>query len=337
MKRRALLVVVVLAVMLAVAWWSVQRHGGLPFGKRAHENEGSEAPSAAVLIEMGLKDDVPADWSGQAAVTGATVVRSEGYRFHSADQLLGRQAWKASSHRPLRLPPNNPALARSQGIASVGVVLYLADVQAGATLTLSADSGGRAPGQVPLDEVLAGAPVKLWEGAAAVRRLSIATPLGADSREDDFPAAAAAPDGTIWVAYISYQVRDAKRQVEQADLREQPRDFRSYYEPYYADQLMVQYSRDGRWSAPVAVTGTSEDLVRCAVAVAGSGRAWVIYSARRQGGYELCARSLELTSADAAVQVGEESRLAAGPGPCLNPVACTDRDGRVHVAYQSGS
>src|SRR4029077_3729696 len=100
---------------------------------------------------------------------------------------------------------------------------------------------------------------------AVVRRITTATALTTIGKtEDDFPAAAYGPDGTLWVAYISYTVRDEKRRMEQSNLREQPKDFKDFYAPEFADQLFVKYYRDRKWSEPIAVTGANEDLVRVA-------------------------------------------------------------------------
>src|SRR5262249_19365264 len=99
-------------------------------------------PPAAVLIEMGLKDERPTDWSSRAAVAGAKVVHREGYRFRREDRLTDPGGWKASSHRGLRLPPRNPVTARLEGIATVGVVLHLADVKDDARLTVDPRPGG---------------------------------------------------------------------------------------------------------------------------------------------------------------------------------------------------
>jgi hypothetical protein len=217
----------------------------------------------------------PTKWSNRATVQGARVVHREGYRFRKDDQLVQPDGWDVSSHRGLRVPPRNPAVSRMEGIATVGVVLHLADVAGDATLSLTPREPGGENAVVRLHEVLAGRPQPAWGGKAVVRLVTTATPLTTGATEDDFPAAAYGPDGTPWVAYISYRVRDEGRRIEQASYKEQPANFDALYKPEFADQLFVKYYRDGRWSESLAVTGTNEDLVRCAVAVEGDGTAWV--------------------------------------------------------------
>src|SRR5262249_43412192 len=95
-----------------------------------------EAAPVAVGIGLGLKGGKPTPRGGSAAVTGAKVVKREGYRFRDDDKLVEPDGWDASSHRqPQR---QGMAAARNAPVrpAWVGVVLQLADVQPGATLTL---------------------------------------------------------------------------------------------------------------------------------------------------------------------------------------------------------
>src|SRR5262249_51930878 len=161
-----------------------------------------------------------------------------------------------------------------------------------------------------------------------VRLITTASPIVTDKTEDDFPAAACASDGTLWVAYISYTNRDESRRVEQQPFKEQPADFKKLYSPEFADQLFVKYYRDGSWSRPAAVTSTKEDLARCALGVDGDGKVWVAYSADRNGSFNLYARSLDLNTPEAVKnptpKVGPEQRLTSGATPDITPVMCTD-------------
>ena len=137
MKRRALLLFTATAVMIVVATLGMQKKpkSGLLLLEWASKGDKTPPPTA-ILIEMGLKDERPTDWSGRAKVTGAKVVHREGYRFRKGDELTDPEGWKASSHRGLRIPPRQPVIARLEGIASVGVVLHLDDIKDDAKLTL---------------------------------------------------------------------------------------------------------------------------------------------------------------------------------------------------------
>jgi hypothetical protein len=329
-SRSIVLVAVAVAAMIATVALSEKKKSGLLLLEWA--NRGSkERPPAAVLIEMGMKDREPAQWSGRAVVTGAKVVEREGYRFRPDDKLSEPDRWETSSHWGLRVPPRNPAVRMMEGIATVGVVLHLSDIQEDASLTITTAHEGAEKAEMKLKDVLAGHAQGLWGGKARVRLISTASLLTSGKTEDDFPAAAYGPDGTLWVAYISYKVRDESCRIEQPNLKQQPSDFKSLYTPEFADQLFVKSFRDDKWSEPLAITGPKEDLMRCAIAVEGNGIPWVVYSANRKGRYDLFTRSI-------SKKVGEEEKLTGHMRDdgvfYLNPVMNTDRLGRILVASQ---
>ncbi len=336
MKKRPLLALAVtVLVIVVVVVLAQQKKPGLLVLEWASKG-GAEAPPTAVLIELGLKDAQSASWKGKATVSGAKVVRREGYRFRNVqnkeDKLVEPDAWDLWSHRPIRVPANQPAVAAQEGIATVGVILHLSDVKDTATLTIEPPEGkDLTKTTVTLKSVLAGEPQKIWDGQAVVRLITTTTPVNDGKTEDDFPAACYAPDGTLWVAYVGYHVRDESRRIEQKPFREQPKDFKDLYTPEFADQLFVKSLKDGKWSAPVAVTDAKQDLVRCAIAAAADGTVLVIYSANRNGRYDLYARAVH-------PQLGKEQSLTGNgrddSSGYLAPVACTNQSGEIMLAAQ---
>jgi hypothetical protein len=331
--RRHLLLVTTLAVMIGVSALALPR-AEPPLVNNWASNASADKPAVAVLIEMGIKDPAPRDWSGKAAVSGAKVVNREGYRFRTEDQLQADGRWKAASHRAIRAPKGNPVVNKMEPVASVGIVLHLQDVTEDARLTIEAKDQA---GEVPLKGVLAGERHKLWNGQGVVRLISTATPIATDKTEDDFPAAAYGPDGTLWVAYISYTVREESRRIEAPPLKAQPEDFRSFYTPEYGDQLFVKYYRDGRWSAPIAITPPRQDLARCAIAVDKNRNVWVVYSAQRNGNFDLYQRTVAYQPGVPGPPVlAPEAQLTRdAPGPDITPVMCTDQEGGIWLACQS--
>jgi hypothetical protein len=297
-----------------------------------------EKPDAAVLVEMGLKDTQPEAWSGRlVSATNCRVQAREGYRFRDGDRFESTDSWRASTHRATKLPPRRPDLQKAEPIATVGVVFTLTGVLPGAKLVLDMKRPDLEKVTVSVDDVLGGDAQTIWGGAAVVRRVSVPVGLSTGVTEDDFPAAAYGPDGTIWVAYIAYTIRDPSRRIGQFPLAAQPADFKGLYTPGFADQLFVHYCRDRRWSPPIPVGAPSQDLVRCAMAVDGDGTPWVIYSAQRDGAHTLYARPLATTRPGAFPQVGPEQKLGTGGDRDLNPATCTAQDGTIHLAWQSGA
>jgi len=338
--KRGLLLTGVVATMVAVSALALQERPStlqIAWAARA----AAEPPVATVLLEFGMQDNEPVDWTGRAAVSGAKVVHREGYRFRTGDKLLPGDTWQAFSHRPMRAPKGNPVITRLEGMATVGIVLHLQDITPNAAVAIEVGNPQFPRVQVPLADVFSNKPVKLWNGAAQVRLLSTTAPVELSpisKTEDDYPAAAYGPDGTLWVAYVSYKLRDETRRIEQPSLTEPPTDFKAFWTPEFGDQLLLKYYRDGDWSQPIRLTSDREDIVRCAVAVTGEGEVCVVYSANRGGNYDLYARSLKYLENGKWVQsadIGAELRITTQPGPDLTPVMCTDRAGNLWLACQS--
>jgi hypothetical protein len=337
MRRQQALLLAALGVMVVIAALGQQKQAPdrllvLEWARKA----AAETPPAAVLIEMGRKDAQAKPWSGTATVAGARVVHREGYRFRASDKLVEPDGWQASSHRPLRAPPRMPAAVTLEPFASVGVLLHLADVKPDATLTLSVPEEEIDNLKVPLKDVLAGKEHPINKGRAVVRLVSTATPVETGKTEDDFPAACYGPDGTLWVAHISYTVKEESRRIEAPNLKEQPPDFKAYYTPEFGDQLVVRSYKAGKWSKPLGVTPPGQDLMRCALAADGRGTVWVAYGANRDGKFTLCVRPLNPGAGESATapKVGAEVALLRGHESALNPALCTTQAGGVALACQ---
>ena len=268
MRRRILLglaAAVIVVVVAAVAQQQPRTLLVLQWAAKAPP----ETPSVAVLIEMGVNDTKLAktrDWSGSAKVAGAKVTHREGYRFRpgAGDKLLDGDGWEAKSHAGLRVPPKNPAVSKMEPIATVGIVLHLSDVQPDATLTIEPKEKELAEAKVKLEDVIGGKAQTLWDGGAVVRLISTANLVHESKTEDDFPAAAYGPDGTLWVAYTSYTDRVDERRIEQKNYKKQPDNFKDLYKPEFTDQVWIRSCQGGKWSDPIAVTGPSESIARCA-------------------------------------------------------------------------
>jgi hypothetical protein len=331
MKRRRPLILVALAVMAVVGLLAAEKPksaGKLLLLDWAAKSS-MDTPPVAVLIEMGLKDTEPAKWNGRATVSGAKVVHREGYRFRDGDKLTEPDGWEAESLRPIRVPKGQPAVAKTEGIDTVGVVLHLADLGDDAAVTVERAGDEKGTAKVHLKDVLAGKPATIFDGHARLRLVTTAMPLATGKTEDDFPAACYGPDGTLWVAYVAYHVRHDDRRNEQKPLKGQPENFKALDMPDFADEVMVKYNRGGKWSEPVALTDAKQDIVRVGIAVDNDGMAWVGYSAFRQGRHDIYVRPVS-----AKGEPGKEEKLTSESGPYLAPVLCTDGERGVRLACQ---
>jgi hypothetical protein len=327
--KRVLSLGAALALILAIFVYALQPGGSFPALDWAKKGS-NIPPRVAILLEFGHKDVTTHDYSGSATVTGAKVVHREGYRFRDADKLVGADGWEASSRAPIRAPKGKPAVSKLEPLATVGVVLHLEDVSPDAKVTLKLKNGEKA--EVALADVVAGKTQTLWDGTAQVRRVTAALPVAATAAEEDHPAAAYGPDGTLWVAYIAYTNRDTTRRIETTPMKAEPKDFKSLYKPEFADQLLVKSFKDGKWSEPIAITDAKQDLARCAIAANGAGDVWVVYSAHRQEKFALYARKI-----DAQRKLSGEQLVTDKPAAALTPVVTTDSHGDLWLAYQSWS
>ena len=130
------------------------------------------------------------------------------------------------------------------------------------------------------------------------------------------------------MAYVEFVHGD--RSLAAGKFEQPPASLDFLARPAGGDQVfLTRYSRSGRtWTAPVAVSAPGQDVMRAAVAVDAQKRVWVVWSAGREGNFDLYARSYSQGRFSA------EQRLTADPGPDLNPVAAADAQGRVWVAWQ---
>jgi len=320
-RRRALLLAtaVGIAVFAAVYAQKQPANGKLLILEWANKSS-LDTPPVAILIEFGQKDTNPTDWSGKATVTGAKIVHREGYRFRTkdGDKLDDPDGWTMKSHRGMRVPQGNPAVSKMEGLATVGVVLHLADITPDSALSIETTGEERKGLKVLVKDLLSGKPHEIAGGKGVVRLISTATPVVKAKTEDDFPAACYGPDGTLWLAWIGYHVQDDSRRIEAKNLKQQPDNFRAFYTPDFHDQLFVKYFKDGKWSEPVAITARA-DLVGCAIS-ANDKEVTVAHSVRLNGVLRSADKTLDPKTGRETDDYSPPAKYHAAP---MRPVACT--------------
>ena len=202
------------------------------------------------------------------------------------------------------------------------VLVTLADVRPDSTVQVSTKNGDLS---FMVRDVPYGAQKRAIRGRLQVLRVPVSTVIVSAPTEDDFPAAAAGPDGTVYVAYTAYT--HGKSFSRRLPVPEPMEDFSVFAEPVGGDQVLVVSGRNGEWSKPQAVTPGGEDLFGVAVAVDGQGRTWVFWGANVDGNWDLFARALRAGTWSPPV------RLTRHAGADLYPVAATDAQGNVWLAW----
>ena len=109
--------------------------------------------------------------------------------------------------------------------------------------------------------------------------------VGHQYREDDWPAIAAAPDGSVWIAWLSFNGEH--------------------------DDVALRHYQGGRWHTLHWVPNTSGDSWMPQVAVDASNRAWVVWTQQLDGNWDLYARRFD----PARQEWGRQVRLTSDPAP----------------------
>jgi len=289
-------------------------------GVQAAEPRSMDLDSRGVRLLLGVTDTEPARWDGQAKLTAGEIRKIDPWRFRPGDAVLEPSGWKTSSH-PLQTPPKGPGR-----MSPTGVVLSIAAPR-GAELDVQTPQGKF---RLALDELLPGRQVPFLDGRVLADAVAPAVPIADGETENDFPAAAAAADGTVWVAFVRH-VPCGPPDLQCFEKR--PADFQFLVPQGGGDQVALLRFDGKSWSAPVAISRAGLDVWRPAVAVDGQGRLHVVWSQNEKGDWDLFEQVVEpreFPGTDPAAP----RRITSDPGPDLSAVLATDREGRVWVAWQ---
>ncbi|MEZ5352264.1 MAG: hypothetical protein R2762_06470 [Bryobacteraceae bacterium] len=128
--------------------------------------------------------------------------------------------------------------------------------------------------------------------------------VGHEFRQDDFPTIAAAPDGSMWTAWLSW---DGSR-----------------------DDVGLRRFADGEWSNIHWVPNTSGDSWMPQVAADSKSRVWVVWSQQVKNNWDLFARRFD----PAAQEWGPLVQLTNDPMPDIHPRMVSDGKGAMAVVWQ---
>ncbi|MBI2948362.1 MAG: hypothetical protein HYY23_12015 [Verrucomicrobia bacterium] len=316
------------------AWWRRRRAQSLAvFAALGILVPSAGAMEIGVRIRFGLTDRQPTRWDGTVAVEPGRVTSISGWRFADGDAAKGTEGWSASTRRApqqQRARTNNPRRAAKPGanpagpMTDNGVILNLADVTEDSTVSVTTPKGKF---RFQLREIPYAKVLDELDGAVDIERCAAAAPLTTQRTDDDFPAATLGADGTLFVAYVSF-TPGLDRDERARQWTNPPADLSFLAKPAGGDQIWLRSRKEGRWGEPLPVTPGQGDIYKCAVAVDGHGRLWVIWSERKDGHFDIWTRSVE------GARLSSPQRLSNASGNDHSPVAATDADGRVWVAWQ---
>lgn len=301
--------------------WRLQSQGG---SVRTQPLAMPESVTFRVLL--GVTDAEPTDWSGSVVLTGGSVRSIKGWRFAQNDSTDYQSSWKLSTRRGIvraaQKKGGNRAPMEDNGVL---ITASLDSPDARYEIRTPAGAFSFVARELPYGESKA-----VLDGRARVERVPGSLQLTTSAEEQDHPALAQRGDD-LYLAYVDFTHGDRAQALPQ-QLQKEPANFAALARPTGGDQVkLMRYSKSKRvWSAAEAVSPTGQDVMRTAVAVDGSGRVWVVWSAQRDGNFDLFARVFE-----GGKWTAGEMRVTSNAGQDLNPVAATDSSGRVWIAWQA--
>ncbi len=297
----------------------------------------ASAADSALLIHLGLNDKESTVWDGSITVTPGEVQEVSGYRFEQKDMIKGKNAWQASSRTPQGAGPNkgrgnNPKkigqMAKQLGpIFENGVFVKLKEVTPESSVEVTTAQGKVS---FKLADVKPGEALDLMEGRIAVQQTAFnLRQMSQERTDDDFPALAIGPDGHGFLLYQSF-TPGLDRDERAKRWEKEPEDLSFLNTPAGGDQLWLHLRKINKWEDErIAVTEPGRDIYKSAVAVDGKGGAWIVWSERLEGNFEILAR--HFTDG----KLGPVENLSKSPGNDLNPVIAHSIKGTLVLAWMA--
>jgi hypothetical protein len=272
-------------------------------------------------IIFGESDTSPTQWDGEVAVSRGRITRMDQWRNGENDRIDGTSGWK------LRTVESAVGTEQRLGkIAPKGVLVTVEDAGEKTRFDVKTRNGAFSFTSANVGFV---SKFTALGGRVRVERVPAVVAVVKADGDQDNPSMAVSGD-TVYLTYTEFS--HSNREEESFAQRKQtPANFDWLSRPVGGDQVkLISYSKTRRkWSAPETASPPHEDVMRSAVAVDGTGRVWVIWSARRDGNFDIYARYSD------GGKWSREVRVTSDPGTDLNPVAATDSAGRVWVAWQA--
>jgi len=277
-----------------------------------------------VRILLGLQDTEPSKWTGSFRLTEGQLLEAVPWRIGAGDQIFTDGRFVLMTRRV------QAGVRQQQAITENGLVLTV-KAPPTASVEVTTDKGEF---RFILSELSWGKPLTFLNGQAQVDIVPLAVNVADTEREEDFPAAAVAPDGTVYVAYVEHKhfgpptavPVDALPKDEQGI----PTDFSALKSEGGGDRVMLTWFDGKQWAQPVPVTDEGLDVWRPAVAVDGKGVVWVVWSQNLKGNWDLLARRFD----PKAKSWSKIERLTTDSSADIHVVATRAPSGRVWIAWQ---
>lgn len=277
-----------------------------------------------VRILLGLQDKEPTKWIGEFKLSEGELLSAVPWRIGAGDRVSADGKFILSTRRV-------QAGTRGQrAITENGLVLTVR-APSSARVEVTTDKGSFA---FSLEQLSWDKPLVFLNRQVRVDVVPPPFTIADTEREEDFPAAAVAPDGTVYVAYVEHKHFGPSTTVPLDNLPKDengiPTDFSPFKPKGGGDRVMLTWFDGNRWAQPVPVTDEGLDVWRPTIAVDGKGIVWVIWSQNLKGNWDLLARRFDPKSKTWS----RIERLTTDEGADINAVAVRSSSGRVWLAWQ---
>jgi hypothetical protein len=370
-RSRAAKVVGVLAASLAMAFFAVvsssshetelEQEALAPDGPGPDPAKAVAVPRGLLALEisLGLGQGQPASWEGDIGVSQGSVVSIDVVRGGANAQVEGSHfavkaaagkaaaknkgaAKKKKKQQAKKKPAKQQAKKKQQ---AAGSVVLRATLDAPATARVTVRTGEGEFAFAPA-ELAPGTRQRFLDGHAAVERQFAAVRLTGGRVEDDFPASAKGPDGTIWLANVEYHPERpflaASKKAARAKNKDRSKDtfdvedgFDSLVPRNHGDRIRLRRFNGKEWLPAISVTEGGLDVWRPTVAVDGQGVVWVAWAQQVEGDWEIFKRGYTPPRGEGGEGTWTEViRVTNARGTDFHVVATTDARGVVWLAWQ---
>ena len=301
------------------------------------------ADDIGIKVRLGLEDKEATDWSGTVTVSPGKVSLISGWRFLQQDKVDGTTGWSCRTRPNVQAAQrrsNNPGKESARPADAVtsiplsdnGALISFSGVSEDSKVTIKTAKGEFT---FAFSEIPPGKIIPELAGAVEAERTAESMPFAEEKNADeDYPSGAVAPDGTVWAAWQSF-TPGLDRAERAKSYETAPEDLKFLATAPGGDQLWLRPLN----GEAIAITPTGRDIYKSAVAIDGAGLVWVVWAENAgykpfpdnpRANFDIFARSYNPKTK----KLSEPENLSKDPENDVWPVATTDSEGHVWVAWQ---
>jgi hypothetical protein len=270
-------------------------------------------------VVLGLKDEMATPWNGEVRVSEGRVREIEIVQGGGPNAKVDGNRFAARTVQ--RMVMMRPTIVRP-------VLRITLEAPTTAQVILETRQG---KAEIALAGLPSGPTKTFLDGQISVERQDAPVRLTGKETEDDYPALAKGPDGTVWLAYVEYQPGPPI-----IPERLNAGEFDTLVPKGHGDQIRLVRFDGNAWEPGLDVTDAGLDVWRPTVTVDGKGVVWIAWAQQVDGDWEIFHR--RYTPPGPAGPKGQWSdivRVTNSPGSDFHVVAATDSAGTVWLAWQS--